>query len=492
MFNPSELEGEVDHSFFDSDCDEGTGDGGKRMEKGSKAEKESTHTKRIERNAKDDISPKTNKTRINLKRVENDSSNRIENKERSRLPSVSSVSCVSDEVVRGHADGDGGSNLHKRANGSFMALLADAREANDIYTESGSETEEEALSFNVSKKSKNKPPPKKLLRSRQTRSPSPTSTDTSADADSESSYTGSSRRSSSESPTLPRPNRSSSCSGVRRRGSEGSQDLLNTCTDESEDTVTDVSPLSSSDTSPLQSLDLKHTEVETEVEERSRKEQQQQQQHPQQEEESVPSSGLSHMHHAPEDSDQDVDDCSLSLESQLGSKLVIHHPGGRNRKNYSFTNDEVRRIDRENQRLLRELSRVSPGPRPRSAVGMKTHVASNSSLIRLSHSALNRQREQQRIERDNMAFLKRLESVKPTPGMKRTEQLADYQRHVRYQGAPLYPISMSTTGKERSSTRTPSACPRPTRSRTAFVGTDSSSAPVTRSKKLSAPRPAWS
>lgn len=32
------------------------------------------------------------------------------------------------------------------------------------------------------------------------------------------------------------------------------------------------------------------------------------------------------------------------------------------------------------------------------------------------------------------AFLKRLESVKPTPGMTRDEQLADYQRQCRYLG----------------------------------------------------------
>lgn len=40
MFNPSELEGEVDYSFFDSDCDDSstTRDGGKMMEKALKAE----------------------------------------------------------------------------------------------------------------------------------------------------------------------------------------------------------------------------------------------------------------------------------------------------------------------------------------------------------------------------------------------------------------------------------------------------------------------
>lgn len=93
---------------------------------------------------------------------------------------------------------------------------------------------------------------------------------------------------------------------------------------------------------------------------------------------------------------------SLRSQSQLGGKEVFHYPGGRNRKNYSFSNDEVRRIDRENQRLLRELSRLSPGPRLGSVARKKTNMTSSSSLVRLSHSALNRQREQQRIERENL------------------------------------------------------------------------------------------
>lgn len=300
MFNPSELEGEVDHSFFDSDCDDSTRNGGKR--KGLKAETESQGGRtRQNENAKDDISPRTNKTRKNRKQVENDSGSRAEKKERNRVSSVSSVSCVSDKVVGLSTDGECDSNLHsKRPDGSFMALLADDK---DVYNQSTSENEENALSFSANKKRKNKLSPKKVIRSRRTRSPSPTSTDTSADADSECSYTGSSQRSSLESPAHRKPNKSSSCAGVKRtrRGSAGSRDLPNTCTDESEDTVTDVSPLSSSDTSPLQSVDLKHMEVE----ERSHKEQQQ---HPQQEEKSVPSSGLGNMHQG-EDSDQDVDDC---------------------------------------------------------------------------------------------------------------------------------------------------------------------------------------
>ncbi|XP_008285012.1 cilia- and flagella-associated protein 97 isoform X2 [Stegastes partitus] len=483
MFNPSELEGEVDHSFFDSDCADSCGDGEGKTEKGLKSEKESPaaqetlHAKHAE-NAQDDHSPRTNRIRKHPKQVENNSS-RAERKMRRRASSVSSVSGTSDKVISDSSESEDDSNWHsKRPSGTFMALLTEARDVHDTdaYNQSPNETEEEALAFKANTKRRNKQSPKKLMRNRRTRSPSPTSTDTSADADSESSCSSSSRRSSLDSPTLPKPNKPSLCPEGRRRSS-GSQDLSNIHTEESDDRMTDVSPLSSNDISPLQSLDLNPTEVGEE----SHKKQQPQQ-------ESVPSSGLSNRN-PDEDSDPDVDECSLRLESQLGSNLVLHCPGGRNRKNYSFSNDEVRRIDRENQRLLRELSRLSPGPRPGSVVGKKTRVGSSSPLVRLSHSALNRQREQQRIERENLAFLKRLESVKPTPGLRRSEQLSDYQRQVGYLGAPSYPICRTTT-KNKSSNRTASDA-RPVNSRAASSTTDSSSTPLPRSKKVNPARPAW-
>lgn len=78
-------------------------------------------------------------------------------------------------------------------------------------------------------------------------------------------------------------------------------------------------------------------------------------------------------------------------------KLTIDHPSKVIRKNYSFTNEEVRQIDRENQRLLKELSKQSARPR-RSSTMKKTSVPQP----RLYHTALNRQKEQQRIERENL------------------------------------------------------------------------------------------
>ncbi|KAM6941753.1 cilia- and flagella-associated protein 97 [Lycodopsis pacificus] len=190
------------------------------------------------------------------------------------------------------------------------------------------------------------------------------------------------------------------------------------------------------DVSPLSSPDISPLQSldlnHTEAEEGSPKEQQQL--------ESVPSSGLSDMHQD-EDSDRDVDEW----------------------------------------------------PRPGCTARKKTHMASKLPQIHLFHSAVNRQREQRRIEKENLALLKRLESVKPTPGLIRSEQLKDYQRHTRIFGAASYPVCMSTTKSQRSTSKAPSAGPRPATSThyssRAVYTTTFSKAPLPGSKAQ--PSAAW-
>lgn len=252
MFNPSELEGEVDHSFFDSDCDDDCDvnrDGGKTMEKGLKAEKESplAHERlsvKQDKKTKVGLSLRTDGTQKHLEQV-----------------------------------------VHVK----------------DVYNhKSPHATEEEALQTSTKhsgSKGRNKQSPKKLIRNWRSRSLSPTSTEDSIDADSESSCSSNSGRSSLGSPTFPKPQKSSLIPRERksRAGSKGSGDMTTSHTAESEDTVTDVSPLSSPDISPLQSVDLNHKEA-------AEGNQQDQQKN------SLPSSGLSSAPHD-EDSDQDVDEC---------------------------------------------------------------------------------------------------------------------------------------------------------------------------------------
>ena len=90
------------------------------------------------------------------------------------------------------------------------------------------------------------------------------------------------------------------------------------------------------------------------------------------------------------------------------------------RKNISFSNDTVRKIDAENQRLLKGIiqakaknvsQRKSPVVRPQSA------------------SSINRLRQQKEIERENMRMLGRLQSVKPTESLSRSTLTSDHNKN---------------------------------------------------------------
>lgn len=321
MFNPSDLEGEVDHSFFDSDCD----DGGKQLEKSLKAEKESPSIPEELGGKQAEVtqggwSPRTDQTKQLTPAENNKSTGRGESKqnkshlkeeERSRAPSVSSVACTAENVINNQSVKGEDVDLHsKRPNRTFMTLLAEAKEVNDqdVYSQSPNESEEDELRANAEhsnqgSKWRNKQSPKKRIRNRCTRSPSPTSSEASIDADSESSCCGSKRRSGLDSTSFSKPNKSSSSprvSGVQV-GSVGSWDVPANHTEESDDTVTDVSPLSSPDCSPLQSLDLNHTEAEEEI-------------LIEQQQGSVPSSGPSAEH---QEEDSDIDECEWTCASLL-------------------------------------------------------------------------------------------------------------------------------------------------------------------------------
>ncbi|XP_068952091.1 cilia- and flagella-associated protein 97 isoform X1 [Petaurus breviceps papuanus] len=241
-----------------------------------------------------------------------------------------------------------------------------------------------------------------------------------------------------------------------------SKPKLGEFTEESEDTVTDVTPLSTPDISPIQSFELAASnDQKTKV---KRQENVSQEAFGNFEDSKYNSKYLKSARVGKEKNGPSLNSKSLSLESNLDSrykqkvlhdtvdlnqllkaflqldkkeqqKFAIDRPSPVPKKNYSFTKEEVRQIDQENQRLLKELSKQAEKPRAKSAIPRKP-VAPPPKLY---HSALNRQKEQQRIERENLALLKRLEAVKPTVGMKRTEQLMDYHRHMGYLNA--FPVS---------------------------------------------------
>ncbi|KYO46108.1 cilia- and flagella-associated protein 97 isoform A [Alligator mississippiensis] len=207
-------------------------------------------------------------------------------------------------------------------------------------------------------------------------------------------------------------------SGIK---SVGLKPKLGDYTEESEDTVTDVTPLSTPDISPIQSFELAASN--------DKKLKIKRQENVSQElyDSEIDRRYNRKVLHDAMDLNQLLK-AFLHLEKKEQQKMVIDPPSKGSRKNYSFTNEEVRQIDRENQRLLKELSRQSVKPRSKSATMKKSTLPPP----KLYHSALNRQKEQQRIERENLALLKRLEAVKPTVGMKRSEQLMDYQRQMNY------------------------------------------------------------
>lgn len=255
-------------------------------------------------------------------------------------------------------------------------------------------------------------------------------------------------------------------------------------TEESEDTVTDVTPLSTPDISPVQSFELGASsnqkvkvkrqenvgqEVYENVEDfkdnskslKSVKKGKEKQEPSFTSKSSVLDSNLDHRYK--QKAIHDTMDLNhllkafLQLDKKGPQKHHFDQPSVAPRKNYSFSREEVRQIDRENQRLLKELSRQAEKPGSRSTIPRR----STGPPPKLYHSALNRQREQQRIERENLALLKRLEAVKPTVGMKRSEQLMDYHRNMGYlSSSPASRRVRSTLGQYsplRDASRTSSA-----------------------------------
>ncbi|KAM4809355.1 cilia- and flagella-associated protein 97 [Rhinophrynus dorsalis] len=250
--------------------------------------------------------------------------------------------------------------------------------------------------------------------------------------------------------------------------------------EESEDTVTDVTPLSTPDISPIQSFDLAAT---SEALKSKIKRQ-----------ENVSQEIYDHDcgQKSNQKALQDAVDLNqllkafMHLDKKEQRNLEVEPPVIRNKKNYSFTNEEVRHIDRENQRLLRELSRQAAKPRSKTLAPKKP----STNPTRLYHSALNRQKEQQRIERENLAFLKRLESVKPTVGMTRSEQLMDYQRQAGYLSSTA---TSPRPGKASVSRLSPSSASGLSRLSSASSRSErtGSSAALLRPTKSSNVRAAW-
>lgn len=102
------------------------------------------------------------------------------------------------------------------------------------------------------------------------------------------------------------------------------------------------------------------------------------------------------------------------------------------KSNFTFDTHRAKLIEKENQRLLKEIMRHI-GPNQPKKKRSKPHAVSAQ---RVTPSAINRQRDQRRIESENMQFLQRLQHTRPTRGLSRTEQLTEY-KHTLLHGVPI-------------------------------------------------------
>ncbi|KAK3099602.1 hypothetical protein FSP39_006893 [Pinctada imbricata] len=115
------------------------------------------------------------------------------------------------------------------------------------------------------------------------------------------------------------------------------------------------------------------------------------------------------------------------------------------KSNFSFDQNRVKIIEKENQRLLNEIMKhIGPNKKPK-----KKFVHEPPTVQKATPSAINRQRQQRRIEEENMAFLRRLQTTKPTRGMSRSEQITEYQRTVLH-GVPIAAIHDAQSTLDRS------------------------------------------
>ncbi|XP_068700916.1 cilia- and flagella-associated protein 97-like [Montipora capricornis] len=133
---------------------------------------------------------------------------------------------------------------------------------------------------------------------------------------------------------------------------------------------------------------------------------------------------------------QDIDDTASrhsvasSSRSRPRSGLInaeSRRPTPLERKNMSFSNAKVDAIDRENQRLLREITRTRG--RPKSA--QKSKLVSEPLRVQTS-SEVNRCRFQRKVDMDNQKFLQRLEAVRPTRGLSRDSLLKEHIKQKQY------------------------------------------------------------
>ena len=124
------------------------------------------------------------------------------------------------------------------------------------------------------------------------------------------------------------------------------------------------------------------------------------------------------------------------------------------RMNMSFSNEKVKSIDAENQRLLKQLLHTKMSKPATTAPVTKRKPQARAQ----SASSINRSRRQQEIDRENLRILHKLQNVKPTSSLVRTSLLTDHTRLEQYsnrigKGKPRPSSAASSTRSVRSNLR---------------------------------------
>ncbi|XP_061088645.1 cilia- and flagella-associated protein 97-like [Conger conger] len=95
---------------------------------------------------------------------------------------------------------------------------------------------------------------------------------------------------------------------------------------------------------------------------------------------------------------------------------------------------DTEQVDINNDESTKEDEDMNSGDQQTKANERLRRPQPGTTPTRLYHSAVNRKRAMERIDRENQALLKRLDTMKPSRGMSRAEQLADYDRQAPYRG----------------------------------------------------------
>lgn len=114
-------------------------------------------------------------------------------------------------------------------------------------------------------------------------------------------------------------------------------------------------------------------------------------------------------------------------QTSLRNQDLIGSSSG-SRMNMSFSNEKVRSIDAENQRLLKNLLHTKSSQNPATVVRKRPQTRVKSA------SSINRNKRQQEIERENLRLLHRLQSVKPSNALTRNVLLSDHSKQEQYSG----------------------------------------------------------